>query len=331
PPETTPPATPPPTTPPPETPPATPPVAPPPAPVTRDISTVIDNTGRITQTVTATLTETRADQAVRNTVVTVRQDTVALMPDGRPPTEITIAPATGTIPPPPAGLNVIGIPYDFGPNGVTFTQHPAEITLTLDPATVAGISAGDLTVCYYDQESGSWVGVTVVSVNPDGTVVVQTDHFTIFAILVRVKPAPGTSLTPADLKPTALKISPTRVSTTQTTMITVAVANGGGEAGKYTATLKINGTVEATKEVSVLGGTSKEVSFSSTKAVPGTYTVEVDGLKGSYVVYEPEAVVTPPPSKLPLIIAIIGGLAGIIVIVLIYFWWRRRRYAGPGV
>jgi len=69
------------------------------------------------------------------------------------------------------------------------------------------------------------------------------------------------------------------------------VANTGGESGSCKVTLKIDGVVEATKEVTVNAGFSKEVTFSVTKEEAGSYSVVVDGLTGSFTV---APVVVPP-------------------------------------
>jgi hypothetical protein len=47
--------------------------------------------------------------------------------------------------------------------------------------------------------------------------------------------------------------------------------------------------VEATKEVTVNAGLSKEVTFTTTRDIAGTYLVDVDGLTGSFTVEEKPA------------------------------------------
>ena len=104
-------------------------------------------------------------------------------------------------------------------------------------------------------------------------------------------------------------------------------------------TLKIDGVVEATKDVTLNAGASKEVTFTTTKDVAGSYTVDADGISGSFTVKEepappptpaptPAPTPTPIPSPAPvvnwpLILGLIGGVA--IVGVIIFLVVLRRR------
>lgn len=81
-----------------------------------------------------------------------------------------------------------------------------------------------------------------------------------------------------------LAISPKEVKPGQPVSILAKVTNTGGVEGSYTITLKINGATEATKEVTLAAGASTTITFSVTKDQPGTYTVGVDGLSGSFKV-----------------------------------------------
>jgi len=72
------------------------------------------------------------------------------------------------------------------------------------------------------------------------------------------------------------------------------VANSGGQSGSYEVTLKINGTVEVSKKVTLAAGDSEFVGFKIVKNTAGTYPAEV------------EKPVAPPPSKLISYLAVIG-------------------------
>jgi len=136
-----------------------------------------------------------------------------------------------------------------------------------------------------------------------------------------------------------LIISPSEVNIGEAITISILISNAGDAAGSYTVTLKINGVVEATKEVTLSAGTSQEVTFTAVKDVAGTYAVDVNGLSGSFIVREkpappspvpPPAPTPPPPAPTPLppavnwpvIGGIIGGVAAGVAIFLVI---RRRR------
>ena len=81
-----------------------------------------------------------------------------------------------------------------------------------------------------------------------------------------------------------LAINPRQTHAGQPVTITTNVINRGSEAGSYRVAFKINGKVEQTRMVSVGPGATYPVKFTATKAQPGTYIVDIGGLKGSFIV-----------------------------------------------
>jgi len=129
-----------------------------------------------------------------------------------------------------------------------------------------------------------------------------------------------------------LSISPSEVNIGEAVTISVSVNNTGTASGTYKVTLKIDGSVEDTKEVTLNAGASTEATFSVTKDVAGTYSVEVDGLSGSFTVREkptaPPTTPTIPEKPTPTPWPLIGGIiAGVIVVGLLIFFLVRRRAA----
>ena len=138
-----------------------------------------------------------------------------------------------------------------------------------------------------------------------------------------------------------LSISPGEVEIGETVTISATVANTGTATGSYKVTLKIDGVVEETKEVTLKAGASKEVTFTTSKDAAGSYSVDVNGLSGSFTVKErPAPPVTPAPTPPPPPVApptpekpfnwpLVGGIiAGVVVVGLGVFFWRRRRSIG---
>jgi len=131
-----------------------------------------------------------------------------------------------------------------------------------------------------------------------------------------------------------LSISPSAVYVGETVTISVKIANNGDAAGSFMVTLKINGVVEGTKEITLIAGASGEVTFTTAKDVAGTYSVEVDGLSGSFIVEEKPEAAPPPPEappeergvNWPVIWGVMGG---VLIVGVIIFWItmkKRRAY-----
>ena len=124
-----------------------------------------------------------------------------------------------------------------------------------------------------------------------------------------------------------LSISPSEVYTGETVTISVLITNTGDGAGSYGVSLKIDGKVEATKEVTLNPGASEQVSFSIARDTAGTYSVDVNGLTGAFVVKKPVSPVTPvePTLVKPINWWLIGGIiAAVAIMVLAIFLLRRR-------
>jgi len=81
----------------------------------------------------------------------------------------------------------------------------------------------------------------------------------------------------------------------------------------------------------VAAGKSRDISFAITREQVGSYTVEADGLSGSFTVVEaapPTLPVTPPaqgpkpPLEWPIIVGIIVGVTAVGLVI--FFLLRRR-------
>jgi hypothetical protein len=84
-----------------------------------------------------------------------------------------------------------------------------------------------------------------------------------------------------------LTVAPDIVTAGDSVAIAVDVLNNGSVPGSYLAELKINGTVEDSKEVNLAEGAGITVSFNVTKDIVGVYTVEIGGRAGTFIVSKP--------------------------------------------
>jgi len=229
--------------------------------------------------------------------ITIEEGTIALL-EGEPLETLTAA-VDETPPEPPEDASIIGLAYDFGPDGATF-DPPITLTWSYDPNAIPeGAAAEDLVLAWYDEAADRWVELACVVDTRNNTITASIEHFTTFAIIGAVIPLEPVepTLAPAAFTPGSLSISPVEVNIGDEVAISLLVANTGGKSGSYEVTLKINGEVAATKEVTVSAGLSKEVIFTISKDIAGTYSVDVNGLTDSFVVKE--AVATPAVAATP--------------------------------
>jgi hypothetical protein len=224
-------------------------------------------------------------------------------------------------PPLPENGYIIGIAYDFNPDGATF-EPPIELEIRYDPSQIpSGLDEQDLLIAYYDVGAAEWIELDSVVNTLGNTVTAKVRHFTPFAILgYRVVPAP------AAFTVSKLFISPTEVDIGQSVTISAIVTNTGGQPGTYKVVLKINGAVEATEEVTVSAGASKKVSFTTARYVAGSYSVDVNGLSGSFAVKKPAPPPPEEPVKPPINWPMVGGIIAAVVAAsaIVFFWIRRR-------
>ena len=240
----------------------------------------IDSNGIVQETFTATSPDGKL-------TITIPKGTKALDKDGKPLTSLTASINT-TPPPPPEDAYIVGLAYDFGPDGATF-DPPITLTWSYDPeALPEGVAEEDLVVAFYDEATSEWVEVDSVVDTENNSITASVAHFTTFAIIGSVTPTPPA---PAAFSVSSLSVLPAEVEPGETVTIAVSVANTGGKSGSRTVVLKINGVKEAEKSVTIAAGSSKIVTFSVTKEEAGSYTVTVDGRSGSFTVV---SVVVPP-------------------------------------
>ncbi len=98
-------------------------------------------------------------------------------------TKITVDPMA-TPPAPPANTSTIGLTYNLGPDGATFSP-PISLTFKYDPASIPeGVDEAELSIAYYDSSTGEWItlqDITVDTVN--NTISAKVSHFTAFTII----------------------------------------------------------------------------------------------------------------------------------------------------
>ncbi len=221
--------------------------------------------------------------------------------------------------PPPPEAYIVGLPYELGPHGATF-DRPVTLHFIYDPEEIPpGVAEADLDLGYYDDEADQWLvlssGVDIVR----HIISTRVDHLSTFAVI-----APLHVPTPAAFTTSTLDISPLETDIGETVTVSVLVTNTGELEGSYSLNLTINGTVVETREITLASG-SQTVTFSTVGDEAGPYSVEVNGLEGSFTVREAPILSTGLSSTV--IWTIVGlAIAALVVLVVVIIVKMRRRY-----
>jgi len=129
------------------------------------------------------------------------------------------------------------------------------------------------------------------------------------------------ALAPAAFAASNLTVTPAEAAIGEEVTISVTVTNTGDLSGSYAIALKIDADVVETKEITLDSGASGTATFTTTRDAPGTYSVTIDGLTGTFEVLE--EVEAPPEQVRWWRIAVIATAVTITIAVPLYV--RRRR------
>jgi hypothetical protein len=135
----------------------------------------ISRGGKLRETIEAT----SADYML---TITIPEGTSVLSEDGKRLKNL-VARVVEVLPPPLEVSHIIGLAYDFGPDGATF--DPAiTLTITYDPSLIPeGVAEENLVIAYYNEDSSQWIELDSVVNSEANTVSAKVSHFTIFAVI----------------------------------------------------------------------------------------------------------------------------------------------------
>ncbi|MFA5451010.1 MAG: hypothetical protein WC231_03335 [Dehalococcoidales bacterium] len=130
----------------------------------------------------------------------------------------------------------------------------------------------------------------------------------------------GTTEAQADFM-VSLEVSPEEIYAGETTTVIVQIKNTASVDGTYEAVLKVNGIEEEEKSARINPRGTGSIEFKISKATPGEYSVDVNGLEGSFVVLE-GANPSQPSSSLPVILIVVASVA--IIGTIVFLLLRRK-------
>ncbi|GAH85442.1 unnamed protein product, partial [marine sediment metagenome] len=162
----------------------------------------IDSDGKILKTIEATSEDGML-------TITIAKGTIALDKDGKRLKSLEVA-VDESPPDPPEDAHIIGLAYDFGPDGATF-DPPITFTWSYDHYILpTGIAEKDLVIAYY--HDGEWVEVDCVVDIENNTITASVEHFTTFAIIGTVPSPPPPPPAPAVFSLSNLSVKPAEVT-----------------------------------------------------------------------------------------------------------------------
>jgi hypothetical protein len=229
----------------------------------------IDATGKVLDTIDVTYSDGTLN-------LYIPKGTVVLDKYGKPLRVMEIA-VTGSPPGIPGRTYCVSPAYTLLPGGTTF-DPPMTLTWSYDPDTLPDEAhEEELFVAYYDESIGRWSSLGGVVDTLNNTVTAEVSHFTTFALL-------GMETRPASFTIYNLMINPAKARPGESITVSTSVANTGDLTGSYNIILKIDDVFVDNKEVTIPSGISKAVTFELSKDTVGSYSVDVNGLSGSFVV-----------------------------------------------
>ena len=211
----------------------------------------------------------------------------------------------------------------IGSNITIFTLGATKATLEYDTASLASMEAGiwtlalespyNLTVMLPEDAEIIFLNEVPISIDTEGNRITLSLFPGRWEISYMLPIAPL-----VDFRVTNLQIYPAEVNPGEEVTVTVLVTNIGRERGSYDVVLKINGSIETVKTITLSGGESTEVKFKILKENLGTYNIEIAGLKGEFRVKK-------SPSDLFLIEYVVFPLVILIAAVIVLFARRRKK------
>jgi hypothetical protein len=240
--------------------------------------------GKVIKTIVAKCLESAAPKVLSGATMTIPEGTLLSQKDGKPLSSLSMVEMTN----PPAWPEkkvIVGLPYNFGPDGATFSQN-ANLTISYNPSMLTGVvSEEDLVIAYYDTGLKKWVELPSVLNKEKHTITAQVAHFTAFTVLSFIITPPPVALPgQVSFDVISMTVMPPEVNPGENVDISAQIFNPGKISGYCNVKLLVNDVIESTVEVMVPAGGYKLVAFTTSKSVSGAYSVKINQLTRSFLV-----------------------------------------------
>jgi hypothetical protein len=178
---------------------------------------------------------------------------------------------------------------------VSFSR-PVTIILRYDPAAVP-LNATSLYIATIggdpNQPSSDWVRLDQSPGISGGTGIVSglITHLSRFAVMADLpsstppppEPSPPQA-TPANFEVRNLTVDPVQVKQGESISINCEVINNSSRSGEYTLMINIPGMLQTSQLIKLEAGQTQAISLTLPPGAPGTYQVDIGGVKGSFTI-----------------------------------------------
>ncbi len=197
-------------------------------------------------------------------------------------------------------MEKVGWTFPFGPD--VFPKHFPDTASELDLASLTDIPTWVYGVYWPDPQTKKWkffIPGVVVPLGQRLEKLLPGEDYRVAVGEAGTWTIVGSQSQIEDIRSENLVISPTQVKVGDSVGVSITARNYGGVAGSKTVTCTMGEhTMQTTVELAP--GESRQVSFEVTPTVVKTYSVSVDGLRGSFTAFLPPPPPPPPPLLLHL-------------------------------
>ena len=134
--------------------------------------------------------------------------------------------------------------------------------------------------------AGNYSGEIETGATHETTVTVPTE---VGELEISAPKAIPSAPSPAAFEVSNLSVIPSKVKPGEEVRIAVDVANVGELASIYTLSLRVNGIVESSPTITLAGGETRKVVFTTVRDAAGAYEVEIGDMLSSFIVAQPRA------------------------------------------
>jgi len=187
--------------------------------------------------------------------------------------------------PEPQDNRIIVRSFTFGPGGANFDK-PVTLNLKYDPEDLPqGTTPANFKVALWT--GTAWQDVAAQVKTDLNQLVYKSNKLGQMAIVAE---KPDLS---AKFSISNLYLFPASARLGEPVYITARVANTGASSGEYQLSLRVNDNVVRTQNIALEAGKTTDVKFTLENQPAGRYRVDLNGLRGDFVVKVPE---TPTPT-----------------------------------